>query len=102
LLPKWDGCPYLLPNPKTLKPFISVFNSWDTARRAAGLPDVRMHDLRHSAASNMVNSGQTLYAVAKVLGHRQTRTTERYAHLSQSALLDTVDAGARHMGTDWS
>ena len=101
-LPKWEGCPYLLPNPATKKPFISVYNSWDTARRAAGLPDVRMHDLRHSAASNMVNSGQTLYAVAKVLGHRQTRTTERYAHLSQAALLDTVDAGANYMGTDWS
>ena len=100
-LPKWEGCPYLLPNPATNKPFISVYNSWDTAKRAAGLPDVRMHDLRHSTASNMVNSGQTLYAVAKVLGHRQTRTTERYAHLSQAALLDTVDAGAKYMDTDW-
>lgn len=101
-MPRWPNCPYLVPNPKTLKPFVSVYNAWHTARCLAGLPDVRMHDLRHSAASNLVNAGQTLYSVAKILGHRQTRTTERYAHLSQGALLDSVDAAANYMGTDWS
>jgi len=101
-MPRWPNCPYLVPNPKTLKPFVSVYNAWHTARCLAGLPDVRMHDLRNSAASNLVNAGQTLYSVAKILGHRQTRTTERYAHLSQGALLDSVDAAANYMGTDWS
>lgn len=101
-LPRWEGCPYVIPNPATLKPFMSVFHSWDSARKEAGLPDVRMHDLRHSAASNMVNSGQSLYVVGSILGHAQTKTTQRYAHLASETLLAAVNAAADHMGTDWA
>jgi integrase len=97
-LPRWDGCPFVVPNPKTLRPYTSIFNAWDTARREAGLADVRIHDLRHSAASNMVNSGQSLYVVGQVLGHAQPRTTQRYAHLSQDTLLTAADAGAAAAG----
>lgn len=101
-LPRWEGCPYVVPNPKTLKPFWSVYHCWDKARKAAGLPDVRMHDLRHSAASNLVNSGQSLYVVGSILGHAQTKTTQRYAHLDNSTLLSAANAAADHMDTDWS
>lgn len=101
-LPRWDRCPFVVPNPKTMKPYTSVFNAWDRARRAAGLPDVRMHDLRHSAASNMVNAGQSLYVVGTVLGHANVITTKRYAHLSAESLLAAVNAGAQVMGTDWA
>lgn len=100
-VPRWTGCPYVVPNPKTRKPFHSIYNSWDRARRAAGVPDVRMHDLRHSAASNMVNAGQSLYVVGQVLGHAQTKTTQRYAHLSQDTLLAAVNAAADVMATEW-
>lgn len=93
-LPRWEGCPYVVPNPETLKPFVQIHRSWNNARQAAGLPDVRMHDLRHSMASNMINSGRSLYEVAKVLGHSQLKTTQRYAHLSQETLLAAVDAAA--------
>jgi integrase len=101
-LPKWPGCPYLVPNPKTLKPFVSVFYSWNTARKQAGLPEVRMHDLRHSMASNMVNSGRSMYEVSKVLGHTQLKTSQRYSHLSQETLLAAVDAAANATGTNWT
>jgi len=97
-LPRWNGCPFVCPNPATLRPYTSIFNAWDTARRQAGLEDVRIHDLRHSAASNMVNSGQSLYVVGQVLGHAQPRTTQRYAHLSQDTLLTAADAGAAAAG----
>jgi site-specific recombinase XerD len=59
---------------------------------------IDIHDLRHSAASNMVNSGQSLYVVGQVLGHAQPRTTQRYAHLSQDTLLNAADAGAAAAG----
>ena len=91
-LPRWEGCPYVVPNPKTKKPFQSVFHAWDTARQRAGLADVRMHDLRHSTASFLVNSGRSLYEVQKILGHTQLKTTQRYAHLSQETLLEAVDS----------
>ncbi len=48
-------CPWVFPNPDTGKPFVSVYYSWHTARKAAGLLDARMHDLRHSFASALVN-----------------------------------------------
>ena len=101
-LPRWPGCPYLVPNPKSREPFVSVFCSWNTARKHAGLPEVRMHDLRHSMASNMVNSGRSIYEVAKVLGHTQLKTSQRYSHLSQETLIAAVDAAANATGTNWS
>lgn len=101
-LRRFKDCPWVLPNPATREPYTSVFNAWDTARRAAHLPDVRMHDLRHSAASNLVNSGQSLYVVGKILGHSQTKTTERYAHLSNDTLLNAVNSASEMTGTTWA
>ncbi len=101
-VPRFKACPWVIPNPATLKPFLSVYNAWDTARREARLPDIRMHDLRHSAASNMVNAGQSLYVVGKVLGHAQAKTTERYAHLSNETLLNAVNLAAQVSGTTWA
>jgi integrase len=97
-LPRFDGCLYAVPNPDTLKPYSQIHRAWDNARIAAGIPDVRMHDLRHSMASNMVNSGRSIYEVATVLGHSQLKTTQRYAHLSQETLLAAVDAAADATG----
>lgn len=78
--------PYVFPNPKTGKPFNSIFHSWDTARKLAGLEDLRIHDLRHSFASALVNKGVPIYDVQKLLGHQNIRTTERYAHLAPERL----------------
>lgn len=62
------------------------------------LADVRIHDLRHSFASLLVNSGRTLYEVQHLLGHTQVKTTQRYAHLSQDTLLDAANAATRAVG----
>ena len=85
------ACEWIFANPKTLKPFTSFFYSWDTARCQAGLDDVRVHDLRHSFASFLVNNGRSLYEVQRILGHTQIKTTQRYAHLDQSSLLSAVN-----------
>lgn len=100
-LPRYEGCPYVLPNPKTLQPIKSFYHSWDTARRLAELPDCRVHDLRHSMASNMANSGQSLYVIGAVLGHSSPKTTSRYAHLSNDTLHKAVNAAAGITGTTW-
>lgn len=86
----YNPCPYVFPNPKTLKPFCTIFYSWDTARKKAGLPEVRIHDLRHTFASTLVNNGVSLYEVQKLLGHAHIRTTERYAHLKQERLQESA------------
>ena len=95
---RFSGCPWAFPNPKTLKPYVSIFCSWNTARKAAGLKDVRIHDLRHSFASFLVNSGRTLYEVQHLLGHTQIKTTQRYSHLTQDTLLDASNAVTRAVG----
>lgn len=79
-------CAYAFANPATLKPYSSVYYSWHTARKEAGLSDVRVHDLRHSFASFLVNAGRSLYEVQTLLGHTQIKTTQRYAHLSTTSL----------------
>ncbi|WP_425993100.1 tyrosine-type recombinase/integrase [Brevundimonas sp. TWP2-3-2] len=93
-LPRFKGCPWLIPNPDTLKPFVSIKHGWQTAIMVARLPGVRIHDLRHSAASFMVNSGIDLFTVGKVLGHANVASTARYSHLANDTLLAAVEAGA--------
>ena len=60
------------------------------ALRAVGLGDARLHDLRHSAASEMINAGVDLYTVGGVLGHKSQVSTARYAHLAQDRLRAAV------------
>jgi site-specific recombinase XerD len=55
------------------------------------IPDMRMHDLRHSFASFLVNNGRTLYEVQRILGHHTIGITERYAHLAHESLLEATD-----------
>jgi integrase len=93
-LPRFKGCPWLIPNPDTRKPFVSIKHGWQQARLVAKLPGLRIHDLRHSAASFMVNSGVDLFAVGKVLGHASYQSTQRYSHLANDTLLAAVEAGA--------
>lgn len=69
------------------QPLVGVNRAWDKVRVLAGIPDVRLHDLRHSFATFAVESGAPLYHVGRALGHAKASTTERYLHPS--------DAGAR-------
>jgi integrase len=78
-------------NPKTGEPFVSFFYSWNNARIRAGLPEFRIHDLRHSFASHLVNAGRSLYEVQELLGHADIKTTSRYAHLSRERLVAAVE-----------
>jgi integrase len=96
-LPRFDGCPYLLPNPKTRKPYNTIKRAWDTARKEAVLGDFTLHDLRHSAASFMINGGVDLFTVGRILGHADHQSTMRYSHLANGTLMAAVEAGAAGM-----
>jgi integrase len=97
-MPRDMKCEWTFPNPDTKKPFVNIFYAWDTARKNAGLSDVRVHDLRHSFASLLINSGRTLYEVQHILGHTQVKTTQRYAHLSQDTLLAAANSATVALG----
>jgi integrase len=100
-LPRLDGCPYLVPNLDTGRPFTTLKKAWQTAKDHADLGDLRMHDLRHSAASLMINAGVDLYAVGRVLGHTDHKSTMRYSHLANETLFKAVEAGANNQ-TGWT
>jgi len=71
-------------------PRITVQTAWTRARNKAGLEHFHFHDLRHSTASAMINEGIDLYTVGAVLGHKDARSTKRYAHLATDALTDAI------------
>ena len=81
---------YVFPSPKTGFRLVHVDKSFKTALRMAGIDDFRFHDLRHTAASWMIQCGADLYAVQKILGHTHIRTTQRYAHQSPEYLENQI------------
>ncbi len=91
-----QNCPWVFPNPATGKPFLKIQKSWENVRIQAGLEGLRIHDLRHSFASALVNKGMTIYDVKEALGHSSIVTTQRYSHLAPQRLMDAVCAVQDH------
>lgn len=85
------GNPFIFPSSLTGRPCPSLHFPWLRIRKASGLLDIRLHDLRHSFASFLVNEGVSLYVVQGLLGHTQPRMTQRYAHLAQQTLSDAAE-----------
>lgn len=90
-IPRVDGNPYIFPSPITGRPCPSLHFPWTRIKQRAILDDLRLHDLRHSFASFLVNEGVSLYVVQGLLGHTQPRTTQRYAHLAQDTLNNAAE-----------
>jgi len=90
-VPRTDRNPYIFPAGTTGRPMPHLFFPWDRIRKRAGLEDFRLHDLRHSFASFVINSRDDLYEVQKLLGHSNPRTTQRYAHLSREKLAQAAE-----------
>jgi integrase len=90
-LPK-NGGPYLFINPETGKPWCDLRKAFKKAKEKAGITrPFRVHDLRHSFASNLLMIGNDLKTVQELLGHRNINTTLRYAHLNLSHKKKAVD-----------
>jgi integrase len=89
-----DNYDYLFVNSKTGKPYTTIHKAWERIRDEAGLPHLRLHDLRHSYASFLVNSGRSLYEVQQALGHSQPQVTQRYAHLSTRTLQEAANSAS--------
>jgi integrase len=94
-VPRLPGNPYVFPSPVTGRPSASLHFPWNRIRTKAGLDDLRLHDLRHSFASALVNDGRELYTVQRLLGHANAKATQRYAHLKRETLAEAAET----MGT---
>jgi len=82
---------FVFPGKRSGTYFTGIQKPWQRIRLKAGLPGVRIHDLRHCFASTAVAHGESLYLVGAVLGHRTTSTTQRYAHLAMQPILDSAN-----------
>jgi len=81
-------------NGDACQPLVNIKKPWGILRTAAGLDGVRLHDLRHSFASAAVAGGMSLPMIGALLGHRDVKTTARYAHLAD----DPIRAAAAQVG----
>ena len=92
-LPRIAGCPWVFPGRGTGKPLANLSRAWYRVRERADLEDVRIHDLRRSLGSMMVQSGASLYVTQRALRHSDSRvTSEVYAHLGDDPLRTAFEA----------
>ena len=95
-LPRMADSPRVVPGMRVDGAGAAIDKVWSRVRKAAALPDVRLHDLRHSFASVGAAGGLSLPIIGALLGHKHAATTARYAHLSADPLRAANDAvGAR-------
>ncbi|MBM3492653.1 MAG: site-specific integrase [Alphaproteobacteria bacterium] len=90
-LPRLAGNPHVIVGAKPGAALVNAEKPWRAIRKAAGLDDVRLHDLRHSHASVGAAAGLSLPVIGALLGHSQPATTARYAHLSTDPLRAASD-----------
>jgi len=85
---------FVFPSDSATGHMASLKGAWDALCAFAGLEGWRIHDLRHAFASIMVNSGASLPIIGKILGHTQTDTTQRYAHLQENPAKKAAEEAA--------
>jgi site-specific recombinase XerD len=92
-LPKFNEDNYVFfryPGIKLNEDFVS--KNFKKVVRLVGLSDdIHFHTLRHSFASNLVQSGSTLYIVKELLGHQDFQTAQIYSHLQKENLSRAVN-----------
>ncbi|MBI4972441.1 MAG: site-specific integrase [Candidatus Omnitrophica bacterium] len=68
----------------------NLMREWYKVLNKAGIEDFRFHDLRHTAGTRLAQAGVDIYTISKILGHRDIRTTMRYAHHNPESLRASV------------
>jgi integrase len=92
---------YIFPGRSAGKPLHNLRKPWGRVCERAGIKGVRLHDLRHTAASIAVGQGITLPVIGALLGHSQAQTTLRYTHVASDPALIAVDAIGRIVSDAW-
>lgn len=91
---------YVIPGRDGDAPLVNLNKAWRRIRARAGLHDVRLHDLRRTAASAAASIGLSLETVGQLLGHTQVATTKRYAFLFDDAKRDAAERLTDRLATD--
>lgn len=104
-IPVLEKCPYILPGRPPSNPdqphhhLVNIFKPWSRVRAAAGVEDVRLHDLRRTVGSWLAQAGNSLHLIGRVLNHSSTATTAIYARFGEDTVRTALEQhGARIMG----
>jgi integrase len=84
------GSDLVFPSPADSNRPRNIWQAWGVARKVAKLPDFRFHDLRHTAATEMLRAGVDSRIVATVLGHRSLNMMRRYAHVAPELVVEAA------------
>ena len=90
-LPRMAGNPHVFPGKSFGRPIFELTGTWNRIKKAAKLEGVRIHDLRHSWASQAAAAGLSLPFIGAILGHSEPSTTARYSHLANDPLKAAAD-----------
>lgn len=82
---------YVFPSRTRASPYAGLEKVWHEVRSAAGMPTLRLHDLRHHFVSVGVSEGESLYLLGKIVGHSSPQTTQRYAHVHSGPISRMAD-----------
>ena len=90
VLPREEGNPYVIRGMTDNGHLTDLERPWRHIRTRAGLPDLRLHDLRHTYASVAMQNGMDPFTLKEIMGHPNLRTTLRYVHLADDAVQRAV------------
>lgn len=93
-----DRSAYVFPDDaRSDQPIRNIDWAWNRIRKRANMPDLRVHDLRHGFASAAAASGMSLLLIGKLLGHADSRSTARYAHVAGDPLKEAADKVSKQL-----
>lgn len=96
-LPREEGNPHVFPGQRAGAHLVSIDKNWRAIRKAAGLDDVRQHDLRRTCGSYLAAGGASLPVIGKVLNHQSASTTRIYARLADDVGRKPLEAHGSHI-----
>lgn len=96
-LPRKEKNPFIICGDKEGAHLVNLQKPWRAIRAVAELDDVRIHDLRHTFASVAAGGNMSLRTIGGLLGHSQTQTTDRYAHLASDPMRAASDVVAKRI-----
>ena len=99
-IPRIEGNPWVIAGGRRGEPLKDINSYWHRLRERAGLKDLRLHDCRHSFASQALAIGEGLPTIARLLGHKTVMTTYRYAHLAEDSEKASVARVGDSIGSD--
>ena len=91
-LPRMGDNPYMLPGEKPGQHLVNIQTIWERVRKAAGVEDVRLHDLRRTLGSWLAQSGNSLHLIGRVLNHSSQSTTAIYARFAQDNVREALES----------